>query len=107
MELSEKRCIPCEGNIPPLKEEECAALLEKIDNEWDLISVHHLEREWLFENFIIALDFTNKLGVICEEESHHADFEIGWGRVKVKIYTHKIDGLAESDFILASKFDKI
>lgn len=105
MELSKKKCIPCEGGIPPLNEEECNVLRKEIDDNWKVISLHHLEREWLFDDFINALNFTNKLGGICEEENHHADFELGWGRVKVKIFTHKIDGLAEADFILAAKFD--
>jgi len=105
MELNKKKCIPCEGGVPPLNEEECNNFLVELDDNWSIVSVHHLEREWKFTNFISALDFTNKLGEICEEENHHADFEIGWGRVKAIIYTHKIDGLTESDFILASKFD--
>ncbi len=107
MKLSEKKCIPCEGGIPPLSEEECESMLKMIDGNWEVISIHHLEREWSFDDFISALEFTNRLGKICEDEGHHADFEIGWGRVKVRIFTHKIDGLTESDFILASKFDKV
>lgn len=107
MELSDKKCIPCEGGIPPLDDEECNIMLKRIGNNWEVISIHHLEKEWRFDDFISALDFTNRLGQICEEEGHHADFEIGWGRVKVRIFTHKIDGLTESDFILASKFDKV
>ncbi len=107
MELSEKKCIPCAGGIPPLNKEECEKFLLGINNDWALVDVHHLERIWKFENFIDALEFTNQLGEICEEENHHADFEVGWGRVKSSIFTHKIEGLTESDFILAAKFDKV
>ncbi|MFQ3321440.1 MAG: 4a-hydroxytetrahydrobiopterin dehydratase [Candidatus Thalassarchaeaceae archaeon] len=107
MELKNKRCIPCEGGVPALDEKECDELLMSLDNNWEVILVHHLERNWKFNNFQNALDLTVKLGAICEEENHHADFEIGWGRVKAIIYTHKIDGLTESDFILAAKFDTL
>ncbi|MFQ3343727.1 MAG: 4a-hydroxytetrahydrobiopterin dehydratase [Candidatus Poseidoniales archaeon] len=107
MELSDKKCVPCQGGVPPLREKECDKLLDSLESEWEVISLHHLERKWKFNNFIDALNFTNKLGNVCEIENHHADFEIGWGRVKVVIYTHKINGLTESDFILAAKFDNI
>ena len=68
---------------------------------------HHIERTFTFDDFQKALDFVNDAGKICEEEGHHADFELSWGRVKVMIWTHKIDGLNESDFILAAKIDNI
>ena len=68
---------------------------------------HHLTRTWSFQDFASALEYTNQLGEICEQQNHHADFELGWGRVVAVIYTHKIDGLTESDFVLAAKFDTI
>ncbi len=102
-----KSCVPCEGGAPPLTEAERAGLTPHLDDEWSVVDGHHLEREWSFPNFVSALVFTNAAGTICEEQGHHADFELGWGRMKAKIWTHKIDGLTESDFVLAAKFDGI
>ena len=107
IDLSEKICIPCQGGVPPLNENEIGQFISRISSEWNVIDNHHLLREWKFKDFKSALDFTNIAGEICEEQNHHADFELSWGRVLVKIFTHKIDGLVESDFILAAKFDKI
>lgn len=106
-ELSEKKCKECEGGVPPLREEEILNLITHLEETWEVVNGHHLEREWSFPDFITALEFTNKVGNICEEEGHHADIELSWGRVKILIWTHKIDGLTESDFILAAKLDKI
>jgi len=89
-----------------LAEDQISNLLSEIDEGWSAIDNHHISREWEFPDFETALAFTNKLGAICEEQNHHADFELGWGRVQAVIFTHKIDGLTESDFILASKFDQ-
>ena len=106
-ELSQKSCEACAGGVPPLTEEERGEFLPQLNNDWSVIEGHHLERSWTFDDFVQALDFTNTAGVICEQEGHHADFELGWGRVKALIWTHKIDGLTEADFILAAKFDTI
>ena len=106
-DFASKSCVPCEGGVPPLTEAERAGLTPHLDDEWSVVDGHHLEREWSFPNFVSALVFTNASGTICEEQGHHADFELGWGRVKAKIWTHKIDGLTESDFVLAAKFDRI
>ena len=105
--LEGKKCIPCEGGVPPLSEKESNNLLDKINDGWQLIENHHIERTWKFSDFQKALNFVNMAGAICEEENHHADFEIGWGRAKALIWTHKIDGLTESDFILAAKLDSL
>ena len=106
-DFASKSCVPCEGGTPPLTEAERAGLIPHLNDEWSVVDGHHLERKWSFPNFVSALVFTNAAGTICEEQGHHADFELGWGRVKVKIWTHKIDGLTESDFVLAAKFDRI
>ena len=106
-DLAAKRCEPCEGGVPPLDEDEQSSLLVQLADGWSVIDGHHLEREWSFTDFVSALEFTNAAGAICEEQGHHADFEVGWGRVKAMIWTHKIDGLTESDFVLAAKFDRI
>ena len=105
--LTEKKCIPCEGGIPPLSNEEIEPLMNEIDENWACLHEHHIERDFQFPDFVSALQFVNDAGEICEQEAHHADFQLSWGKVKVMIWTHKIDGLTESDFILAAKIDKI
>ena len=105
--LSAKDCVPCKGGVPPLSEEESGAFLSQINEDWKLVENHHLTRTWTFPDFANAMHFTNSLGGICEEQGHHADFELGWGKVVAVIYTHKIDGLTESDFVLAAKFDEV
>ena len=105
--LSDMECIPCKGGVPPLSEEESSAFLSQINDDWEVVENHHLTRTWSFPDFASALEFTNQLGEICEQQNHHADFELGWGRVVSVIYTHKIDALTESDFVLAAKFDTI
>ncbi len=105
-QLSEKKCIPCQGGIPPLTESEIAPLLEEVTG-WSVIETHHLEKEYLFDNFKQALEFTNKVGDLAEDEGHHPDIYLAWGKVKIQIWTHKINGLNESDFILAAKIDTL
>ncbi|MDG1532823.1 MAG: 4a-hydroxytetrahydrobiopterin dehydratase [Candidatus Thalassarchaeaceae archaeon] len=106
-DLANRECIPCKGGIPPMTAQEAQGMKSEVNSYWDVIDGHHLERVWTFSDFESALDFVNAAGAICEQQGHHADFELGWGRVKALIWTHKIDGLAESDFILAAKFDEI
>ena len=105
--LHEQRRIPCEGGSPPLSEAEREPLLTQLDDDWQVVDGHHLERTWNYDDFQTALDFVNDAGAICEEQFQHADFDFGWGRAKVTIWTHKIDGLTESDFVLASKLDQL
>ena len=107
MDLHEKSCKACEGGIPPLSHDEIEPLYASLNPSWEVVDAHHLQRNWEFDDFANALVFLNTAAQICEDEFHHADFEIGWGRVSAVIFTHKIDGLTESDFILASKFDQI
>lgn len=105
-DLSSKACVPCRGGVPPLTAEERAPLLEQVP-EWDVVDGHHLVRNFQFDDFQKALAFTNEAGRIAEEQGHHPEITVGWGHAEVAIWTHKIDGLTESDFILAAKFDKI
>ena len=106
-ELAEKECIPCKGGIPPLKGQALAELLRKLGNNWAVINEHHLEKEFTFKNFREALAFTNKVGELAEEQGHHPDIHLSWGKVRITIWTHKIDGLTESDFIMAAKIDQL
>lgn len=106
-DLANRECVPCKGGVPPMTVQEAEGMKSGVNADWDVIDGHHLERVWTFRDFESALDFVNAAGAICEQQGHHADFEFGWGRVKALIWTHKIDGLTESDFILAAKFDEI
>jgi len=105
-ELSDKKRVPCRGGVPPLVGKELSGLLEQLDG-WILVAEHHLEKEYRFPNFAEGLEFVNRVGEIAEAEGHHPDISLAWGRVAIKIWTHKIDGLTESDFILAAKIDQI
>jgi 4a-hydroxytetrahydrobiopterin dehydratase len=105
-DLASRKCVPCRGGVPPLQGEELARLHRQLGSGWQVIEGHHLEKEFSFPDFRQALDFTNRLGEVAETEGHHPDICLGWGRVKVSIWTHKIDGLTESDFILAAKADR-
>ena len=102
-DLSKKQCVPCRGGVPPLKGPELDALFEQLDGGWSVVDEHHLEKEYRFDDFRQALDFTNRVGEMAEEQDHHPDIFLAWGRVKVTIWTHKIDGLTESDFVFAAK----
>ena len=104
--LLNKKCIPCSTYMVPLKGEELNQFINQIEG-WIIINEHHLEKEYRFPDFKTALDFVNKVGDVAEQEDHHPDIYLTWGKVKMGIYTHKIDGLSENDFILAAKIDKI
>ena len=104
--LLNKKCIPCSTYIDPLKGEKIHKFLNQIDG-WIVINEHHLEKEYKLPDFKTGLDFVNKVGNIAEQEDHHPDIYLAWGKVKIIIYTHKIDGLSENDFILAAKIGKI
>ena len=98
-------CVPCKGGIPPLKGEELSKLHRKLDQGWNVIEEHHLEKSFTFNDFRQALDFTNEVGELAEVEGHHPDIYLAWGKVKITLWTHKIDGLTQSDFIFAAKVD--
>lgn len=105
--LAEKKCIPCRGNTPPLKGKELTAIFTKLGNGWQLVKEHQIEKEYKFKDFREALTFTNKVGELAEAEGHHPDIYLAWGKVQLTLWTHKIDGLTESDFIFAAKADNL
>ena len=102
--LAGKHCVPCHGGVPRLTAEETEPLLAQLEG-WRVLEEHHLSKEYRFPNFADALAFVNRVGAVAESEGHHPDIEFGWGYVRLKIYTHAVDGLTESDFILAARID--
>lgn len=105
-ELAKRNCRPCNESLAPLKGEAINKLQHDLDDNWKVVGEHHLEKEYSFKNFKEALDFTNRVGAIAEHEGHHPDIFLGWGKVKLDLWTHNIGGLSENDFILAAKADE-
>ena len=105
-ELAAKTCVPCRGGVPPLKGEELKALTNQVTG-WVATDEHHIEKTFTFPDFLKALEFTNRVGELAEQQGHHPDIFLAWGKVGIKTWTHKIDGLTESDFILAAKIDRL
>ena len=106
-DLASRECVPCRGGIPPLAGNRLKAIAQELGGDWRLVDEHHLEQEFRFKNFRQAMEFANKIGEIAEQQGHHPELLIGWGKVKVILYTHKIDGLHENDFIMAAKIQVI
>jgi 4a-hydroxytetrahydrobiopterin dehydratase len=106
-DLASMECVPCRGGIPPLTRREIEPYLADLGNDWRVVENHHLEKEYRFRNFRDALAFTNRVGELAEEVGHHPDIELSWGRVKLTVFTHKIGGLHESDFVFAAKADSV
>ena len=106
-DLASRECVPCKGGVPPLAGEELAGLHSQLNNDWQLVADHHLDKTYKFSNFVEALDFANRVGGMAEEVNHHPEIRMSWGWVRLIIYTHKIDGLTESDFVWAAKVDQL
>jgi 4a-hydroxytetrahydrobiopterin dehydratase len=104
--LAEKDCVPCKGGVPPLKGGALDELKKQLPG-WDVVNEHHLHKLFKFPDFKQAHSFVNRAGAVAEQEGHHPDLLLAWGKTEVTIYTHKIDGLTESDFILAAKIDRV
>jgi 4a-hydroxytetrahydrobiopterin dehydratase len=106
-DLAVRECIPCKGCVPPLEGRELEGMLAALGGEWAVVDGHHLEKVYRFGNFRQALAFTNRVGELAEDQGHHPDIHLSWGKVRLEIWTHKIDGLHDSDFILAAKADRL
>ncbi|MGM0532691.1 MAG: 4a-hydroxytetrahydrobiopterin dehydratase [Bacteroidota bacterium] len=107
MQLKEKKCKPCEGGTPPLKSQQITHYLKELDTNWEVIDNSQIQQTYKFKNFREALDFANKVGEIAEEEQHHPDLHVYYGKVIIDLATHAIGGLSENDFIMASKIEDI
>lgn len=105
-ELASKTCVPCRGGVPPMKGDELNRYLNQVKG-WKAVNEHHLTKAFTFPDFKQALAFVNRVGAIAEEQGHHPDILLTWGKAEVTTWTHKIDGLTESDFILAAKIDQL
>ena len=109
-DLADKKCVACDGDVPPFDKSEIHKYLKKVDG-WNVKSNdennYYLEKNFKFQNFIESQAFVGKVGSTAELEGHHPDIYFGWGYAKIKIFTHAIKGLAESDFILAAKIDQL
>jgi 4a-hydroxytetrahydrobiopterin dehydratase len=108
-ELASKTCVPCRGGVPPLKGKELVEIHKQLPQfaHWKVINEHHVTRTFTFPDFKEALDFVNRIGAVAEEQGHHPDILLTWGKVEITLWTHKVDGLTESDFIMAAKIDKL
>jgi 4a-hydroxytetrahydrobiopterin dehydratase len=106
-ELASRSCEPCKSGVPPLTPAELAPLAEQLHEDWQVVDDHHLHRRFRFKNFAEALVYVNRVGDMAEEQFHHPDIALAWGRVDVEIWTHKINGLHEADFVFAAKCDQL
>jgi 4a-hydroxytetrahydrobiopterin dehydratase len=104
--LADRDCVPCKGGVPPLTRDELRPLVSQLELGWEAVNDHHLRRTYQFKDFVTALGFVNAAGAIAEEQNHHPDLHLAWGKVTAEIWTHKIDGLTESDFVFAAKLDR-
>jgi 4a-hydroxytetrahydrobiopterin dehydratase len=106
-DLADKPCVPCRGGVAPLKGTALKGLHAQLEAGWEVVSEHHLERGFRFPDFRTALAFVDRVGAMSEEQNHHPDIFLAWGQARIKVWTHKIDGLTESDFAYAAKCDRI
>ena len=104
--LAAKTCVPCRGGVPPLRGQELASLHQQVP-DWQVVNEHHLVRHFRFSDFKQALAFVNRVGELAEEQGHHPDILLAWGKAEITLWTHKVNGLTESDFIMAAKIDQI
>jgi 4a-hydroxytetrahydrobiopterin dehydratase len=107
MDLTNKKCKPCEGGIPPLDPDEVTEYIRHINRAWKLLENKRISRDFSFVNYRHTMDFVNTVAQLAEEEGHHPDMHVYYGKVVIEIWTHAVNGLSENDFILAAKIDKI
>ena len=105
-DLASRQCVPCRGGVPPMKGAEINEFANQL-SAWEVVNEHHLKKSYKFTNFQEALNFVTSVGELAEAQGHHPDICFGWGKVEITIWTHKIDGLTESDFVLAAKIDQL
>ena len=104
--LAAKTCVPCRGGVPPLRGQELASLHQQVP-DWHVVDEHHIVRQFKFPDFKQAMAFVNRVGEVAEVQGHHPDILLAWGKVEITLWTHKVNGLTESDFIMAAKIDRL
>ena len=104
--LADKNCVPCKGGVPPLKGKDLQQIHQQVPN-WKVVNEHHITRTYTFPDFKQALAFVNRVGDIAEKQGHHPDILLGWGKAEITLWTHSVNGLTESDFIVAAKIDQV
>jgi 4a-hydroxytetrahydrobiopterin dehydratase len=104
--LASQTCVPCRGGVPPLKGQELQQILRQVP-QWKAVDEHHITRVFTFPDFKQALDFVNRVGEVAERQGHHPDILLTWGKAEITMWTHKIEGLTRSDFIMAAKIDQL
>lgn len=107
MDLSSKKCLPCEIGTPPLTKEELTPLLKELKLDWEVVEGKKIQHEFKFKDFVGAISFVNKVADLAEAEGHHPNIHIYYSKVVIDLYTHKINGLSENDFIMAAKLEEI
>lgn len=105
-DLASRDCIPCKGGMPPIKGRELEGLLRHATG-WAAVNEHHITKTFTFPDFKTALEFTNMVGAVAEAQGHHPDILLRWGKVEITLYTHKINGLTENDFIVAARINRL
>ena len=106
-QLAKKDCQPCKGGMLAMKKNEAKQFFHELGNAWQMVNHHHLQKAYDFGTYRECLDFLNIIGELAELQNHHPDIYLSWGQVEVSIWTHKVDGLTESDFILAAKIEQL
>ena len=106
-DLADKTCIPCRGGVPALEGDDLAKFHAQLAGGWQVVDEHHLTKTFAFADFAEGLAYVNRVGAMAEEQGHHPDLFLAWGKVRVDVWTHKIDGLTESDFIFAAKAEQL
>ena len=106
-DLADRQCVPCKGGVPPLAGEELLRLERELGHGWKVVDGHHLEKEYRFKNFREAFEFVKRVGELAEAQGHHPDLFLAWGKVRITLWTHRIDGLTESDFVFAAKAERL
>ena len=105
--LATRICVPCQGGVPPLTAAEIAPYMDEMPEGWECVDDHHLRKAFTFPDFVTALEFVNRVGGLAEAVGHHPDLHLSWGKVVFTVWTHKIDGLAEADFVFAAKAEQL
>jgi 4a-hydroxytetrahydrobiopterin dehydratase len=105
--LAEQKCIPCQGGVEPLRGEDLRQRTSQLGQGWDVVEGKSIEKTWSFDNFAETWGFVSQVAELAREQDHHPDVYFTYGKATITLWTHKIDGLHDNDFIMAAKIDRI